>query len=233
MKVLGAFAVAATTLFAAPVTTDQQTSASCAAPTVRFRPTQVVRGSGVTITGRNFGDDCFDTGAVPEGLGPLGTPLSGLAIVINQGEREFLVATGAADSDYAFQVEIVVPVELEPGEAFLSLMGGGDARLPVTPALVVSRTAPRNGAVSTVTTFGPQPTVDTAPPATVAAPILPTEIPDENVATVPVPLSTAPLDDPSSDTDEQRRIITVGIAVTIAVAAIGFAFWTRSNRRRW
>ena len=88
----------------------------------------------LTITGQYFGDDCLDTGTVPPGVGALGNPLTGLAIVIDQGEREFLVATGSADSDYSFQVDVVVPSELEPGEASMSIIGAGDARLTINPA---------------------------------------------------------------------------------------------------
>ncbi len=187
----------------------------------------------MTITGQNLGDDCLDTGTVPEGLGPLGNPLTGLTIVISQGTREFLVATGNADSDYAFQVDIVVPVELEPGEAVLSLIWGGDARLAITPALTVSNAPPRSDAESAVATFGPTPTVDTAPQPTAPPPILPADIPDEQAATVP-PLSTAPVaDDDTSDSERQRRLITVGVAVAVAIGAVGFALWSRSNRRRW
>ena len=42
----------------------------------------------------------------------LGNPLTGLVIVIDQGTDEFVVATGSADSDYAFEVDVVVPTDL-------------------------------------------------------------------------------------------------------------------------
>ena len=124
MRLLGAaLAVAAAAVGIAPVVTELPAAASCAEPTVKFSSLRINRGAVLTITGRNFGDDCLDTGTVPAGVGPLGSPLTGLAIVIDQGEREFLVATGSADSDYEFEVDVVVPSELEPGEATLSIMG--------------------------------------------------------------------------------------------------------------
>jgi hypothetical protein len=197
---------------------------------VKFRPTRIARGGIVTITGSNFGD-CLSSETVPD-LGPLGTPLTGLVIVIDQGTNEFVVADGSADSDYAFEVDVVVPVDLEPGEATLDVLGAGDARLALTPSLVISNASPINAAEATVATFGPAPTTDTQPDATVPPPILPGDIPDANAATIP-PLSTAPVQFDDGESNRQRRVVTVGIAVTVAVGAIGFAFWSRSNRRRW
>jgi hypothetical protein len=122
---------------------------------------------------------------------------------------------------------------LEPGEASLSLVGAGDARMAISPALVISNAAPRASADPEVATFGPEPTTDTLPQGTVPQPILPGDIPDEQAATIP-PLSTAPVaDDDSGGTAHQRRVLTVGFAVAVAIGAIGFALWSRSNRRRW
>ena len=184
----------------------------------------------LTITGQNFGDDCHDTGTVPPGVGLLGSPLTGLAIVIDQGEREFLVATGSADSDYEFQVDVVVPSELEPGEATLSIIGAGDARLPITPALVISNAPPVDTSEATVVTFGPQSTTDTAPPGSVPPPILPADIPDEPVDTAP-PLSAVPVVDGDDSSDGVQRAIGVGVAGVVAIGALGFALWSRSRRR--
>jgi hypothetical protein len=203
--------------------------ASCVGPTVTFKPARIARGDVLTITGQYFGDDCLDTGTVPPGVGPLGNPLTGLAIVIDQGEREFLVATGSADNDYEFEVDVVVPSELEPGEASLSVIGAGDARLPVTPALVISTTPPPDSDEATVATFGPQPTTDTEPPGSVLPPILPADIPDEPLDTAP-PLSTIPIDD-DRDNSGVQQAISVGVAGVVAIGALGFALWSRSRRR--
>ncbi len=147
----------------------------------------------LTITGQHFGDDCLDTGTLPQGVGPLGDPLTGLVIVIDQGEHEFVVATGSAGSDYSFHVDVVVPAGLEPGAASLALLGAGDARLTDNLPLVISSAPAPRSDEATVATFGP-PTPDTEPPGTVPPPVLPGDIPDPQVATVP-PLSTTPVAD--------------------------------------
>jgi hypothetical protein len=224
-----AFAVTAAALCAVPLLSDQLATASCAAPTVKFKPARIARGGVLTITGQYFGDDCLDTGTVPQGVGPLGSPLTGLAIVIDQGEREFLLATGSADSDYAFEVDVVVPSELEPGEASLSIIGAGDARLTITPTLVISNAPPVDTAEATVETFGPEVTTDTQPPGSVPPLILPADIPDEPVDTSP-PLSTVPIED-DTDSSGVQRAISVGVAGVVAIGALGFALWSRSRRR--
>ncbi len=210
---------------------DLSVAARCAAPTVTFRPARVARSGVLTITGTNFGDDCLDTGTLPPGVGPLGSPLTGLVIVINQGANEFVVATGSADDDYSFEVDIVVPAELEPGEAILSVIGAGDARLTVDRPLVISGATPVDSAQATVATFGPPPPPDTTPPGTLPPVVLPPDIPDEPIATTP-PLSTAPIDvDTDTDNADLQRAIGVGIAGVVAIGATAFAVWSRSRRR--
>jgi hypothetical protein len=60
--------------------------------------------------------------------------------------------------------------------------------------------------------------------------VLPADIPDEHVVTVPTLSTTPPQDDPNNAGG--RRAATVGIALTLGVAAIGFAVWSRAQRRR-
>jgi hypothetical protein len=229
VRLVGALAVTAAAFCAVPMISDQPVVADCPSPTVRFTPSRIARGAVLTIIGQHFGDDCLDTGTVPPGVGPLGSPLTGLAIVIDQGDHEFLVATGSADSDYAFEVDVVVPAELEPGEASLSIIGSGDARLTITPALVISTATPRDSAEATVATFGPPLTTDTVPPGSVPPPILPADIPDEPADTAP-PLSAAPVAD-DTDSSGVQRAISVGVAGVVAVGALGFALWSRARRR--
>lgn len=196
-----------------------------------FRPARITRGGVLTLAGRNFGDDCLDTGTLPPGVGPLGSPLTGLVIVINQGAKEFVVATGSADDDYSFEVDIVVPAESKPGEAILSVIGAGDARLTVDRPLVISGATPINSAQATVATFGPPSPPDTTPPGTLPPVVLPPDIPDEPLATTP-PLSTAPIDvDTDTDNADLQRAIGVGIAGVVAIGATAFAVWSRSRRR--
>ena len=228
MRLLGILWFAVAAILAAPLLSDRSAAASCVAPTVTVKPARVARGGVLTVTGQHFGEDCFDTGTVPPGVGPLGQPLTGLVVVIDQGDNEFVVATGSAGSDYAFKVDVVVPASLEPGKATLALLGAGDARLTTDVALTISGATPAEPADATVATFGPPPP-DTEPDGTVPPPVLPADIPDEHVATVPT-LSTTPAPDDTGNVDG-RRAVTVGIAVTLGAAALGFAFWSRAQRR--
>src|SRR3954465_13558570 len=77
-------------------------TAACPVPAVKFRPTRVARGATVTIAGQHFGDGCPDTGTLPAGVGELGDPLTGLVLVIDQGDREYVVANGSANDAFEF-----------------------------------------------------------------------------------------------------------------------------------
>lgn len=215
-------------MLAASIVPDQPAAASCVAPAVTFRPGRVTRGAVLTITGKYFGDDCLDTGTLPPGVGALGNPLTGIVIVIDQGSLEFVVANGSADDDYSFQVDVVVPAGLAPGEASINVLAAGDARLTIDPPLVISSASPIGSDVESVAAFGPPTTapelVDSVPPV-----VLPADIPDEPAATAP-PLSTAPIE-PDDNTSRQRAI-SAGFAGVVAIAAIGYAWWRRSKRRR-
>jgi hypothetical protein len=195
---------------------------------VKFKPAKIARGGVLAITGQYFGDDCLDTGTLPQGVGPLGNPLSGLVIVIDQGEHEFVVAAGSAGSDYSFRVDVVVPAGLEPGAASLALLGAGDARLTDNLPLVISSAPALRSDVATVATFGP-PTPDTEPPGSLPPPVLPADIPDPQVATVPT-LSTTPIA-VDGGTADHRRAIGVGTAVVVAIGAAAFGLWSISRRR--
>lgn len=232
MRLLVAIALTAAAVVAAPVASDQQTAASCVAARAKFKPARVARGGVVTITGQNFGDDCPDTGTLPADVGPLGTPLTGLAIVVDQGSNEIVLATGSADSAYGFRVAVVIPAELEPGEAILNVLGAGDARLTIDPPLVISGASPIDSARPAVATFGPPTTLEPDPVGTDPLSVLPADIPDEPAATAP-PLSAASVDaDDGNDDIDLQRAISVGVAGVIAVGVTGFAVWSRSRRRR-
>ncbi|MEP7115010.1 MAG: hypothetical protein ABI862_17215 [Ilumatobacteraceae bacterium] len=228
MRVLAALAIATAALVAAPLASVRPAAASCAAPTVTFKPAKVARGATLTVTGRYFGDDCLDTGTLPPGVGALGTPLTGLTLAIDQGDNEFIVATGSADGDYEFQVDVVVPTALEPGEAILSVLGAGDARLTISPPIVIS-SAPVKAAGVTVATFGPEPPPNTVPSGTDPPSVLPAEIPDEPAATTPT-VSTVPVEANRHNRDLQIAI-GVGVAGIVVIGITAFAVWGRSRRR--
>src|SRR4051812_20530715 len=204
------------------------TTATCPTPTVKFRPTRVARGATVTITGQNFGDGCFDSGTVPEGVGKLGDPLAGLVIVIDQADREYVVASGSADRDYKFSVEITVPAGLEPGEATVGILAG-DARMNLDSPLVISAVQPVGEDDQTVATFGPTTTASADPAVTEATPPIPAEIPDLQPTTTIAVLDTAPIDEQgtSSQTWRAYGLAVGGVAVLLI---IGFIAWSRSKR---
>jgi len=216
-------------MFSSLLLTHGTATASCAAPTAKFRPARVARGATMTITGQYFGDQCLDTGTLPEGVGPLGDPLAGLVIVIDQADREYVVAKGSADNAYEFSVDIVVPRGLQPGQATVSIVAG-DARMNVESPLVISAVQPVGDGDEPVATFGPTTTTETNTAATEAPPPIPAEIPDVQPTTTVAVLDTAPVDEPgtSSQTWRAYGLVVGGVAVLLI---IGFIAWSRS--RRW
>lgn len=225
-------AVLAAVVLTSPIASPQPVEASCVAPAFTFKPARVARGDVLTITGQHFGDDCLDTGTLPPGVGPLGQPLTGLVIVIDQADLEFVVATGSADSDYAFRVEVVVPPGLAPGDASVQLIGANVARLTTDVPLVISSASPAGSAVATVATFGPPTTPDTEPLGSLPPIPLPAEIPDEQTTATPTGSTTAIVDG-GSTTGDQQRAIAVGVAGVLAIAATVIAVRGRIKRRGW
>lgn len=94
-------------------------------------PQEVDRGGELTVTGRAWGTDCYDTGPPPDGEGGLGRPVTGIEIVLTQGDNEWVLATVDADDDYSFEEKVVVPPEAEPGDTQLT----AGQNEPVTNAL--------------------------------------------------------------------------------------------------
>lgn len=215
---------------AGTIASPHPAEASCVAPVLRFKPALVTRGEALTITGQNFGDDCLDTGTLPLGVGTLGLPLTGIVIVIDQADLEFVVATGSADGDYAFKVEVIVPLGLAPGDAAVQLLGSSSARLTSDVPLVISNEPPIGSAVATVETFGPPTTRDTEPVDSLPPTPLPAEIPDEPTTTTPT-LSTTPILDGGSTTGDQQRAIAVGVAGVVAIGATVVGMRGRMKRR--
>lgn len=113
-------------------------AADCSGPTIEYDVGPVARGDTVHVSGTAWGDNCYDTGPPPGGEGVLGRPQDGILLLLAQGDEEVIVAEGAADADYAFEVDVRVPVTFTPGVATLSALrqDGGfvfDARaLPIT-----------------------------------------------------------------------------------------------------
>lgn len=97
--------------------------ASCVGPMLLVPSATIAapldRGQSFVVTGRAWGDNCYDTGVPPGGRGVLGNPLRNISIVFVQGDRRIVVARGAADPDYGFRVRVTVPEALEPGSVRL------------------------------------------------------------------------------------------------------------------
>ncbi len=94
----------------------QHVGAGCAGPTIVHDTGAFAAGDQLDIEGFAFGTNCYDTGPPPEGEGVLGVPVSGIEILLVQGDLVIPVAVGDADGNYEFMVSVTVPSDLEPGE---------------------------------------------------------------------------------------------------------------------
>ena len=116
--------------------------AACLGPSIEYESGAVRRGGTVTVTGSGFGDNCYDTGPPPAGEGYLGKPLTEIEVVLVQSDRQTVVARGAADEGYAFEIDVVVPVGSFPGEARLLALDEATG-LTASGDLAVTWTWPR------------------------------------------------------------------------------------------
>lgn len=149
-------------------------AASCIGPSLTHAGGPAGRGQTIAVTGTGFGTECYDTGPPPAGEGGLGPPHQDIELLVVQGDREEVVATGDADAAYGFRVDVVVPTELSPGEATLVARSTADPFLEVTgeQSLVITDAAATPASAPTVATFGPAeatPTTTTAPATTTTA----------------------------------------------------------------
>jgi MYXO-CTERM domain-containing protein len=138
-------------------------AADCAGPTVQHEVGTFDRGGLLLVEGLAFGDNCYDTGPPPAGEGVLGKPQSDITVFVVQGDEEHLVAEGAADGEYLFTVQVLLPAELEPGEAdvVVRYAEGAEAYDPDLLPFTVSDAEPAEPAAGPeVATFGP---VETEP----------------------------------------------------------------------
>jgi hypothetical protein len=226
-------ALLAAALCSVLVVIGRPVAADCGGPTIEITQREVAPGDVVT----GWGDNCYDANDPPPGEGVLGVPIDGIEIYIVQGDSEWLVANGSADVNYAFEVTVVAPVELTPGEAEVQArLAEGVAYIPDSRFVVID--APPPSVVdTTVVTFGPtaattlEPT--TPPPVTVS--------PDESAATTstsPAVAGTSQSTAVSTTTGEQdagdgsgatATLIVVGVAVLLLALGAG-AMWARSRR---
>jgi hypothetical protein len=134
-------AVAALTVTPGPV------SAGCSGPIVEHDVGSIDRDGTVEVIGSGWGNNCYDTGPPPEGEGVLGKPATGINIFLVQDGVEHLVATGNADEEYEFEVEVPVPDDLEPGPVELVARSDLDVNaFDSTPEQMVVAERPPTGA---------------------------------------------------------------------------------------
>jgi hypothetical protein len=131
-------------------------AADCGGPTYTYDAAPARRGTTVTVTGRGWGDSCYDTGPPPDGEGVLGKPQTNLLVLFVQGGEEVIVGEGDADADYEFVVDVPVPATLTPGEATLAVWNAtGSIGLSATDQPIVITDEPPAETVWKVATFGP------------------------------------------------------------------------------
>jgi hypothetical protein len=138
-------------------------AADCAGPTIEHSSGPMDRGSLITVKGTGFGSNCYDTGPPPEGEGIMGKPLQAIEVAFVQGDTDVVVASGSADTNYEFAVDVAVPSTLQPGDVTVVARWGNGAEAAncTLDPLVVSDTAAQPGN-SEVVGFGPR----QAPPST-------------------------------------------------------------------
>lgn len=150
-------------------------SADCMGPTINYSGGEVAHGDIVKVTGSGFGDNCYDTGPPPPGIGALGIPLEGVEVYIEQAGARHLVAVGDTSLDYSWSVDVRVPLVLDVGEARITAVTGrltafdeSNSPLEVTSQVV-------EGAAVTVVDFGENaesPKADPEPTTTDWTPLL-------------------------------------------------------------
>lgn len=139
-------------------------SAACVPPTVEYDTGPVDRGGPVNVRGSHFGDDCYDAGSPPPGVGPLGDPVEDIVVSVVQGDRSVIVAKGSADRQYTFDVTFSLPSALAPGEATITVSSPTGFVMDVTDAPLTVSDALAPVTDTTIETFGPVEV--TPPPAT-------------------------------------------------------------------
>lgn len=133
---------------------------ACAPPllTVVTDGQEVYPGSVITIEGRYFGDNCYDSSPPPSGEGTIGMPWHNIDIVLIQDGQEHLVATGNAGGGYDFSVDVVVPAVVEVGAMSVTAKlpaQGASGDLSVSADQEIQVTAGEASAPIAVARFGP------------------------------------------------------------------------------
>ena len=124
-------ALTATCFIALSVGLPGTANAACAAPELVASPTVGRPEATVTLTGRHFASDCFDTGQTNPA-----PPLTAIQLAFEQAGRSQVLSVVDANVDYAFAADVAIPATAAPGAAVLVAQGSGQnpVRTPFTVA---------------------------------------------------------------------------------------------------
>lgn len=196
-------------------------AADCAGPRIRYEASEVAPGDQVTVVGELWGDNCYDTGPPPDGEGVLGVPADDIELVFVQGADRIVVARGAADDEYAFSVDVTIPVGASPGPASLQSREGVGAG---QPALTVTEGPAEPGPATDAVVFDGSEVVE-IPTGSTEAPVGTTAVPDLAVDSVPIESDALPAP------DRTDRNVAVGLAVLAGFgAALAAGVFVRRRR---
>ncbi|MEP1123065.1 MAG: hypothetical protein ABJH68_04145 [Ilumatobacter sp.] len=211
------------------ITTGSPAAADCSGPTIEIEQREVVSGAQLVVTGYAWGDNCYDTGAPPDGEGVLGVPIGGIDVYVVQGTEEFLVATGAADDEYSFDVTIVIPAELTAGTAVVQARWAANRiAYSENPQIVVTDASPLVADEPTVATFEPATTTTTTTTAdsTTTSTVAPTSAPSSTVTAATDAPDPLPGDggQPDQDSNTTTTLVIVGVAaLSVLLLAVRIA----------
>jgi hypothetical protein len=204
-------------VFGLLITTGSPAAADCSGPTIEIEQREVVRGAQLVVMGYSWGDNCYDTGVPPDGEGVLGVPIGGIDVYVVQGTEEFLVATGAADDEYSFDVSIVIPAELTAGTAVVQARWAANRiAYSENPQIVVTDASPLVSDEPTVATFEPATTTTTTTTtdSTTTSTGAPTSAPSSTVTAATDAPDPLPADEgqPDQDSNASTTLVIVGVA---------------------
>ena len=206
------------------VVLQEPAGADCAGPTLAFETGEFARGASIAVIGSSFGLECYDTGPPPPGEGLLGPPIQDIEILFVQGDSEWVVATGDAGNDYGFRVDILVPLDAEPGDGRITarFLSDWEPWIQTTEAVTITDAAPVVDEWA-MATFGPA-----AEPSGGSTEVIEstTTTALTTTSTSPPSTTTEPIDgaDPENGTDGDTgttRATGIAVGILIVAAAVG------------
>jgi len=201
------------------VVLQQPASADCSGPTLTYETGEFAPGDLVGVTGSSFGNNCYDTGPPPLGQGVLGIPVSNIDILLVQGDTEWVVAMGNADDDYAFEVDVQIPLDAAAGEAHITARWNIDWEpyIPTTDAIVITEDIAAADAIETPIFGVEAPVVEET--EVIESTTTTSTTTTTTTTTTSVPSIESPA--PAPDDDDTARATWIAVGLVVAAAAIG------------